>query len=155
MGHLHGKSIRFAVQGAVNGIRYRFDFCRWDWDSARINWKNIRKVWHMNKKGGRRPYGGWIAAIVCGILCTVALSVNIVVADPSIAGQDLKFGMGYDSTRHIVGWRIQVVGCAGQIAPESSAGFLVVERRHGSSCLFCCITFGGTRRNAPGKVLHF
>lgn len=52
----------------------------------------------MNKKGGRRSYGGWIAAIVCGILCTVALSVNIVVADPSIAGQDLKFGMGYDST---------------------------------------------------------
>lgn len=52
----------------------------------------------MNKKGGRRSYGGWVAAIVCGILCTVALSVNIVVADPSIAGQDLKFGMGYDST---------------------------------------------------------
>ena len=52
----------------------------------------------MNKKGGRRSYGGWIAAIVCGILCTVALSENIVDADPSIAGQDLKFGMGYDST---------------------------------------------------------
>lgn len=42
--------------------------------------------------------GSWVLAALCGILCTAALSVQIVVADASLAEQDLKFGMGYDST---------------------------------------------------------
>lgn len=51
----------------------------------------------MNKQRQTRV-GGWILAVLCGILCSAVLSVQIVVADAGVAAQDLKFGMGYDST---------------------------------------------------------
>lgn len=40
----------------------------------------------------------WVSACLWGIVCTAALSVNVVVADAGQAGVDLKFGMNYDST---------------------------------------------------------
>lgn len=40
----------------------------------------------------------WITAAFWAILCTAALSVQVVVADAGQAGLDLVFGMNYDST---------------------------------------------------------
>lgn len=40
----------------------------------------------------------WAVAVFWAILCTAALSVQVVVADAGQAGMDLVFGMDYDST---------------------------------------------------------
>lgn len=39
-----------------------------------------------------------IVSAFWGIVCTAALSVQVVVADAGQAGLDLKYGMNYDST---------------------------------------------------------
>lgn len=51
----------------------------------------------MNKKR-KRQQAKWGIPLFWGVFCAAVLSVRVVVADPAVAGQDLKFGMQYDST---------------------------------------------------------